>query len=194
MFAHTSPHELGPQHGGSITVALPEASNCSLALIAAAKDGARRIWREDFRYAKAGVVTVDLERLANTPRALFEALDRERSARLMSALDACNARYGRGAVVPAAAGLPDRRVWSTRFEMRSPRYTTRVDELPVARADNPGAALAAAAGGGQECGAASPAWRVAEFLIGHSALFVPQVDLYMRVEGVLRSDGRAEQA
>ncbi len=50
----------------------------------------------------------------------------------MGALDACNARWGRGAVVPARAGLErQRRGWATKFEMRTPRYTTRVDELPT---------------------------------------------------------------
>jgi DNA polymerase V len=73
--------------------------------------------------------------MANAPRALIGALDRERSARLIGALDTCNARFGRGAVVPAAAGLPAKRGWATKFEMRSPRYTTRVDELPTARAE-----------------------------------------------------------
>lgn len=58
-------------------------------------------------------------------------LDREQGAALMVALDACNRRFGRGTVVPAAAGLATKRAWSTKFEMRSPRYTTRLDELPV---------------------------------------------------------------
>jgi DNA polymerase V len=50
----------------------------------------------------------------------------------MAAMDACNARWGRGAVVPARAGLVSRRDWNTKFEMRTPRYTTQVGELPVA--------------------------------------------------------------
>ncbi len=49
----------------------------------------------------------------------------------MAALDACIGRFGRGAPVPAAAGFPERRDWSTKFEMRSPRYTTRLAEVPV---------------------------------------------------------------
>ncbi len=52
----------------------------------------------------------------------------------MVAMDACNKRWGRGAVVPAVAGFAPRRKWSTKFQMRSPRYTTRVEELPVIRA------------------------------------------------------------
>ncbi len=52
----------------------------------------------------------------------------------MGALDACNRRFGRGAVVPGSAGFAPKRVWSTKFDMRSPRYTTRVDEVPVVMA------------------------------------------------------------
>ena len=61
-------------------------------------------------------------------------LDRERGAALMAALDASNGRFGRGAVVPASAGFAPRRDWSTKFEMRSPRYDTGLDELPVVAA------------------------------------------------------------
>ncbi len=49
----------------------------------------------------------------------------------MNALDACNARFGRGTVAPASAGFWPRRAWSTKFEMRSPRYTTQLNELLI---------------------------------------------------------------
>ncbi|WP_311409746.1 DUF4113 domain-containing protein [Methylorubrum extorquens] len=40
----------------------------------------------------------------------------------------CNARFGRGSIVPAWAGLAQqRRPWTT-FEKRTPRYTNQVDE------------------------------------------------------------------
>ena len=103
-------------------------------LAKAATWGARRIWRDGYRYSKAGLITVDLVPLATSQRALIGGLDRERGGALMEALDTCNRRWGRGAVVPASAGFAPRRTWSTKFEMRSPRYTTRVDELPVVRA------------------------------------------------------------
>ncbi|BAU92450.1 DNA-directed DNA polymerase [Methylorubrum populi] len=81
------------------------------------------------------MVTVDLVPLAASQRALIGRLDRDRAGRLMDAMDACNARFGRGSVVPARAGLAQqRRAWTTKFEMRTPRYTTQVDELPTAHA------------------------------------------------------------
>ncbi len=48
-------------------------------------------------------MTNDLVPLSHSPRALIGALDGERSGPLMAAMDACNARWGRGAVVPARA-------------------------------------------------------------------------------------------
>ena len=98
-----------------------------------------RTWREapgdrPWRYSKAGVDTTDLMTLDASPRALIGQLDCERSAPLMAAMDACNSRFGRGAVVPARAGLTEKRTRSTKFEMRSPRYTTQVSELPTAHA------------------------------------------------------------
>ncbi|MGN8095998.1 DUF4113 domain-containing protein, partial [Methylobacterium sp. 22177] len=139
VFYHTSEHDRDePMRSVSTTVQLPEHSSDTLALIKAARHGVARTWRDPgarpWRYSKAGIVTNDLVPLSHSPRALIGALDRERSGPLMAAMDACNARWGRGAVVPARAGLVSRRGWNTKFEMRTPRYTTQVSELPVAYA------------------------------------------------------------
>ncbi|WP_018260006.1 Y-family DNA polymerase [Methylobacterium sp. WSM2598] len=142
VFYHTSEHDRGdPMRSTSTVIHLPEATNDSLALIKAAQHGIARTWREPvgipWRYSKAGVITTDLVPLAESPRALFGALDRERSGALMAAMDACNTRFGRGSVVPARAGLVEKRTWSTKFEMRTPRYTTRLAEVPSVLAHLP---------------------------------------------------------
>ena len=90
--------------------------------------GAARTWREQSsqpgRYSKAGVGTIDLVSLTASQRALIDRLNCERSMRLMGAMDACNARFGRGSVVSTRAGLErHRRAWMTKFGMRTPRYT-----------------------------------------------------------------------
>ncbi|RVU13189.1 Y-family DNA polymerase [Methylobacterium oryzihabitans] len=139
VFYHTSEHDRGdPMRSVSTVVHLPEATNDSRHLIQAAIHGVAKTWKEQgptpWRYSKAGLVTTDLVPLDQAPRPLFDALDRERSGALMAAMDACNSRFGRGAVVPARAGLVAKRTWSTKFEMRTPRYTTWVSDLPVAKA------------------------------------------------------------
>jgi hypothetical protein len=62
-------------------------------------------------------------------------------ARLMAALDAVNARFGRGTLRPLSTGLA--RPWGTRHARLSPRYTTRLDELMEAKVCSslPGAPL-----------------------------------------------------
>ncbi len=79
---------------------------------------------------------VDLVFLVDSQRALpgLGRLDREKGAALMSAIDECNRRFGRGSVVPGQASvLPARCEWTT-FDVRSPRYMTCLAELPVVRA------------------------------------------------------------
>lgn len=131
VFAHSNLFNGDAPFSASTTEGLIEASSDSLVLIAAASRAARRLWRPGAKLAKAGVILDDLVRAENVPAALIGGRDREKAARMMAAIDAVNTKHGRGAVTSAAVGI--RRAWQTKFEMRSPRYTTRVDELPTAR-------------------------------------------------------------
>jgi DNA polymerase V len=131
VFMHTSEHDHGaPQRSAAKLVTLPEASNDTLVLVKAARQGARIAWEEGFRYSKAGVVAANLVLLDGSERALIGAFDREASEPLMAAMDACNSRFGRGAVALAATGIRKSRGWATKFEMRSGRFTTQIEEVP----------------------------------------------------------------
>ena len=79
---------------------------------------------------RTGIITTDLMRLETSQRALI-GRDRERSRPLTNALDHCNRRHGRGSVVLASSGWVKARPWFTKFDTRSPRYTTRINELPT---------------------------------------------------------------
>jgi DNA polymerase V len=134
VFIHTSEHDHDrPQRSCNVTVDLPEATSDTVLLTKAARWGARRVWRDGFAYSKAGLITNDLVPLAGSQRALLGIgqFNREHSSALMAAMDQCNKRWGRGTVVLAAAGFQKNRTWSTKFEMRSPRYTTSITELPL---------------------------------------------------------------
>ncbi len=133
VFYHTSEHDQSSRpRSVCTTVSLPEASSDTILLARAATWAVRRTWRDGHRYSKAGIVTMDLVRLAGSQRALpgVGQQDRKHSGPLMEALDKCNRRFGRGTVVTASAGVPEVRTWATKFEMRSPRYTTRLGEIP----------------------------------------------------------------
>jgi DNA polymerase V len=102
------------------------------------------MYRPGFNYVKAGVMLVDLRPAGQEQRepdlfgdsleAEVSTLPRDRS-HLMSSLDALNRRFGRGAVsVASAMRQPTHSGYATKQERRSPRYTTRLDEIPTARA------------------------------------------------------------
>lgn len=88
---------------------------------------ARRLWRDGFRYAKAGVVFVGLCRTEQATTQFFPSRDPARSAALMQALDAVNRRYGRDTLRPGDTGQrPD---CLMRRAKLSPAYTTCFKEL-----------------------------------------------------------------
>jgi DNA polymerase V len=130
-FVHTDPHRPGRQHHGARATRLAPMTSDTRELVAAACRCLGAAWREGYAYVKAGEL---LDKLAAPAAAPPDLLDGPRpgSAALMAAVDQLNARFGRGAVFPAAVGLE--RAWAQRAAQRSPRYTTRIGELPVVRA------------------------------------------------------------
>jgi len=56
-----------------------------------------------------------------------------RQKALMATLDRINETFGRGTVRLGAEGL--QQAWAMKQDRRSPRYTTRWDEVPVVHAD-----------------------------------------------------------
>lgn len=130
VFMHTSPFDSGPHRSVSLEVRLAEATNDTRTLVAAAIRTAERLWKPGYRYSKAGLMTGELVKPEQAQRVLFGDLDPERGARAMAAMDAINGRWGRGALGVASVGI--KKPWAATFDLRSPRYTTRWDELPVA--------------------------------------------------------------
>jgi DNA polymerase V len=91
--------------------------------------GLERVFSPRFKIRKAGVVLCSLELATNAPRRLWDDESYEDHRRLMRAIDEINARYGRDTVT---CGIyPSDGIWRTRFEKRSPRYTTEWDEIRV---------------------------------------------------------------
>ena len=121
-----------PQYSAGLTVPMAEACDDTRALTTAALRGLGAIFRPGIRYKKAGIMLTLLSPKAAMQRSLFDdAGAGARSAELMSVLDAVNRTFGRDVLRTGASGTEKR--WAMRSENRSPRYTTRWDELPVAR-------------------------------------------------------------
>jgi DNA polymerase V len=120
-----------PQYANSATLPLPVATQDTAELIRYALRGIEQIFHESYRYKKAGVILTEMVPARQVQTHLFDQRDRERSQRLMAALDAINTQWGAGTVRYAAVGLQPG--WIMRCGHRSPRYTTRWEEVVVVR-------------------------------------------------------------
>ncbi len=88
----------------------------------------KRIWKDGFRYAKAGVMLSDFyDPGMFQPRLFDDVSTRTNSQQLMSVLDSIN-QSGAGKVFFAGQGT--KKDWSMKREHLSPAYTTRWDQLP----------------------------------------------------------------
>lgn len=132
VFVRTNPFLAGePQYRNAAVVALPSPSADSRELLAAASRALAAIYLEGYRYQKCGVMLLDLVDVERRQASLLETPEddarRARSQRLMATLDRLNREMGRDTV---RFGLPRRdNAWRLRCERRTPRYTTRWDEL-----------------------------------------------------------------
>jgi DNA polymerase V len=119
------------QYSAGLVIPLPQASNDTRALTAAAMHGLDRIFKTGYAYKKCGVMLMQISSGSRMQLMLDEDPHRvQRSERLMSALDGINKQWGRGTLRIATTGVHS--AWAMRSERLSPRYTTRWDQLPVA--------------------------------------------------------------
>ncbi len=128
----TNEFKEGPQYSNALTLKLPVVTDSTADLILCALHGIRAIYRDGYRYKKAGVMLTGLVPISQTQADLFDSQDRKKTKRLMTALDAVNDRWGAGTLQYASSGIT--KAWKTQFHRRSPAYTTDWDHLPVAQA------------------------------------------------------------
>ena len=128
VFVHTNrSRPQDAQYAREQAVRLPVATADTGKLTGAAHRDLAAIFREGFRYKKAGVMLLEPAPAGAVPGGLFDAPDDARAKARMRALDGLNGRYGRDTVTYAATGT--RRAWKLRCEFISPRYSTSWDEL-----------------------------------------------------------------
>ncbi|MBU1690660.1 MAG: Y-family DNA polymerase [Gammaproteobacteria bacterium] len=133
VFICTSPfREEDPQYSQGLTIPLPDPTSDTKKLVKAVLWGLKQIYRPGFRYAKAGVMLMDLSPVATQQNSLFaeEGADEE-SAHLMQTMDLINRKMGKDAVFIASAGV--RKHWQMKSGNKSPCYTTNWGELAEVR-------------------------------------------------------------
>ncbi len=132
---HAPPHV--EQYGNSAGIRFTVATFDTRELARAAAFCLKRIYRPQHEYKKAGVLLMDLDKRQRVQPGLFDQRDRKAAHRLMGVIDRVNRDHGQGTLRLASASsfqLRPCRTWHLRSDHCSPRYTTRWDELPTARA------------------------------------------------------------
>ena len=133
VFMHTSAFNDDPFYSNGASARFSETTNDTGEVVALAVRLGERLWRDGFRYAKTGVMITDLLPATVRQPALWGDLDRERRERVWKTMDKLNASLGRDTIRILGAGAKEA-AWNLRAEYRSPRWTTRWDELPRVRA------------------------------------------------------------
>ena len=148
VWVSTDPFRNDPQYCDSVTVELPVATNTTPTLAKLATQAVDRLYKKGYRYKRVGVlfqgdrflhrsrlVGVLFQELVpadGVQQHLFWSPDAAGEKALMTVVDQINGRMGAGTVRFAQEGFSHH--WGTRFEYKSPCYTTRWNELPIARA------------------------------------------------------------
>ncbi|MFM5335783.1 translesion error-prone DNA polymerase V subunit UmuC [Aeromonas enteropelogenes] len=133
LFIRTSPFsDREPYYGNQVSTKLAIPTHDTRALLALIPPLLSRVWVDDQRYQKAGVILADFSPANLHQGDLFaEEQQDPRSDALMQVIDRIN--QGRMGKVYFAARGSDTREWMMKREQLSPRYTTEPSELPVVK-------------------------------------------------------------
>jgi DNA polymerase V len=129
VFLHTNcfrPDQ--PQYCNYRIVELPAPTANSPELIRYALKALHHIYRKGYAYKKAGVMVEGIVPATAAQLDLFDEAPREKLDQTTAVMDALNQKFGKDTVF---VGIQNgRKNWQLRQQWRSPRYTTRWDELP----------------------------------------------------------------
>ncbi len=121
-----------PQYSKSAGCYLPEPTAYTPLLIKYALNNLERIYKEGYRFVKAGVMLMGIVPEDQVQLNLLEpARPIERDRAIMKAVHKINVSWGSNTVKYASSGLEQE--WRMRRAKLSPRYTTKWDEMLVVR-------------------------------------------------------------
>lgn len=102
-------------------------TNDTRQIISAAKQCVKKLFIPGMRYHKAGMMLLNLMPASLQQYDFFAVHHPEKSFRVMQTIDHINETLGKNALFFCAEGI--KKPWQIRCDRRSPRYTTRWDEI-----------------------------------------------------------------
>jgi DNA polymerase V len=132
VFIRTSPFQSRfGYYSNSKTIDFPIATNNSIEIVKAALTGLETIFKNGYRYQKAGVMLTGLSN-SNDGKNLFSSEKDEKINSLMRSIDNTNHRYGRATLSLASAGVHKK--WNMRRQHSSKIDTADYYCLPTIKA------------------------------------------------------------
>ncbi len=127
VFIKTDKHrKKETQYRKYINLKLPFASNSSIELSKFATLALKYIFKQGYKYKKAGVIVKNLTSEKAYQNTIFESRN-VKHIQLMRSIDKINSEFGQQKV--RLASQDTKRVWKMKQENLSPRYTTNIDEI-----------------------------------------------------------------
>jgi DNA polymerase V len=137
VFCKTSPFANAPYYKGVSATAFTMPTNDTAILIKGAIEALRQAYQPGHAFQSTGVHALNLiEERAFKQKTLFNETQQttyacRQSKELTQAIDAINQQHGKNTIFWASSGIKPRH--HTRQDQRSPRYTTRWDEILTVR-------------------------------------------------------------
>ena len=132
IFVLTNPFsKQDEQYSNSITIKLPHGSSNTSELMHYAMHGVEKIFREGYKYKKAGIMLDNLIPDDQVQATLFDQTDNGKFKKIMTMLDAVNDKLGANTLTYASQGTT--RPWKMKCELRTPKYTTSWKQLVQVR-------------------------------------------------------------
>ena len=117
------------QYANARTIAFDEPTDDPIRIVKNTKRLLGLIFRKGYTYKKAGVLLIDLIPKGAHQGLLFEEHSNPRQKEFVDVFEEVASKYGQTCAFLGAQGVKQK--WSMRREMRTPRYTTSWDEIPV---------------------------------------------------------------
>ena len=132
IFVQTDRHKEQPQYANSINVPLPYSTANTFDLVQAALVGLAKVYCQGYAYKKAGVILGGIVPEYSAQSDLFRKPDPGQE-QLTYLMDTINKQYGAGTLRLASEG-GHQQSWHLKAQHRSPRYSTRWEEMLQFRA------------------------------------------------------------
>ena len=105
---------------------MPYPTDDTSQFLQAAMLGLERIFKKGYNYKKAGIVLNDISDSRFVQTDIFTP-NSNTNHQVMSIMDQINNRFGKGTLINAQQGFGKQ--WQMKSEIKSPAYTTSIDEV-----------------------------------------------------------------